>query len=294
MTEKLMTVLKKYYPVILAILAVFIITGYIFSKKSESESEIKANQTVHTLEIESSPTETETLTESETETVTETETTTEPETSEPPEEILLEDVPYYSQENILPTGCEIISAKMLLEYYTHEETEIEDMISVIACQYPKERKGKSYAPHPENAFIGSPWDESSFGCFAPVIVKMLNHLLPKNYQAVDTTGTDLQELAEKYLPQGTPVLVWATIYMRQSFPNVSWYLYNQYGYPTDKKFQWLANEHCMVLVGYDETYYYFNDPYDSNGLISFKRETTEKRYEEIGCYSLIVQEKPKK
>ena len=183
---------------------------------------------------------------------------------------------------------------MLLEYYTHEETEIEDMISVIACQYPKERNGKSYAPHPENAFIGSPWDESSFGCFAPVIVKMLNHLLPKNYQAVDTTGTDLQELAEKYLPQGTPVLVWATIYMRQSFPNVSWYLYKQYGYPTDKKFQWLANEHCMVLVGYDETYYYFNDPYESNGLISFKRETTEKRYEEIGCYSLIVQEKQKK
>ncbi|MDE7093619.1 MAG: C39 family peptidase, partial [Oscillospiraceae bacterium] len=280
--------------VILAILAVCTITGYLFSKKSKSQSEVKANETVHTLEIESTPTETETLTESEPETVTETETTTEPETSEPPEEILLEDVPYYSQEDILPTGCEIISAKMLLEYYTHEETEIEDMISVIACQYPKERKGKSYAPHPENAFIGSPWDESSFGCFAPVIVRMLNHLLPKNYQAVDTSGTDLQELAETYLPQGTPVLVWATIYMWQPFPNVGWYLYNEQGYATDEWFQWLANEHCMVLVGYDETYYYFNDPYDSNGLISFRRDITEKRYEEIGCYSVVVQEKQEK
>ncbi|MDE6776363.1 MAG: hypothetical protein K2J25_00330, partial [Oscillospiraceae bacterium] len=59
-------------------------------------------------------------------------------------------------------------------------------------------------------------------------------------------------------------------------------------------FQWLANEHCMVLVGYDETYYYFNDTYDSNGLISFRRDITEKRYEEIGCYSVVVQEKEEK
>ncbi|MDE6004593.1 MAG: C39 family peptidase [Oscillospiraceae bacterium] len=292
MIEKLIAILKKYYPVILAILATFFITGYIFSKKLESE---KINQTVHTLAMESTSAEIETITETETESSTEleTEATTQPETSEPPEEILLEDVPYYSQKNILPTGCEIISAKMLLEYYTHEESEIEDMLNVITCQYPKEKNGRTYAPHPENAFIGSPWDSSSFGCFAPVIVKMLNHLLPKNYQAVDTTGTDLQELAETYLPQGTPVLVWATIYMQASFPNVSWYLYNERGYATDKEFQWLANEHCMVLVGYDEKYYYFNDPYESNGLISFRRDISEKRYEEIGYYSLVVQEKIK-
>lgn len=286
MTKKLLTVLKKYY---LILLITLVLTGCIlFSKDSKPESEIQANEIISTLEIE-----TETLTEPVTkaETTTETEVETEPETSKPPKEVLLEDVPYYSQKNVLPTGCEIISAKMLLEYYTHEETEIEDMLNVISCQYPKQENGKTYAPHPENSFIGSPWNSSSFGCFAPVIVRMLNHLLPKNYKAIDTTGTDLQKLAETYLPQKTPVLVWATIYMTESFPNVGWYLYTDRGYTTDKWFQWLANEHCMVLVGYDEKYYYFNDPYEDNGLISFRRDISEKRYEEIGCYSLIVQEK---
>lgn len=221
---------------------------------------------------------------------TETETAAR-EIAEIPESILLEDVPYYSQENILPTGCEIISAKMLLEFYTHQETEIDEMLSVIPCQYPEERNHRLYAPHPENAFIGSPWDETSFGCFAPVIVRMLNHLLPDTYQAVDTSGTDLQELAETYLPQNTPVLVWATIDMWNPFPNVSWYLYNEKGYPTDHEFQWLANEHCMVLIGYDAEYYYFQDPYESNGTIAFRKEISEKRYQEIGCYSAVVTKK---
>lgn len=217
-----------------------------------------------------------------------------PEIIEIPESILLEDVPYYSQEDILPTGCEIISAKMLLEFYTHQETELDEMLSVIPCQYPKEENHRLYAPHPENAFIGNPRNESSFGCFAPVIVKMLNHLLPDAYQAVDTSGTDLQELAETYLPQNTPVLVWATIGMWNPFPNVSWYLYNEKGYPTDHEFQWLANEHCMVLIGYDADYYYFQDPYESNGTMKFRKDISEKRYEEIGCYSVIVTEKRQK
>ena len=214
-----------------------------------------------------------------------------PEIIEIPESIMLEDVPYYSQEDILPTGCEIISAKMLLEFYTHQETVLDKMLSVIPCQYPKEENHRLYAPHPEDAFIGNPYSESGYGCFAPVIVRMLNHLLPKQYRAVDTSGTDLQELAQTYLPQGIPVLIWATIGMWSPSPTSTWYLYNSRGYATDHQFQWLANEHCMVLIGYDADYYYFQDPYESNGTVTFRKEISEKRYEEIGCYSAIVTEK---
>lgn len=286
MTEKLVTFLKKYYPVILIIL--ILIGCILISKNPKSEPEVKANDTVHTLATETYTTETPT----ESETETKTEAATEPETSEPPEEMLLEDVPYYSQRNILPTGCEIMSAKMLLEYYTNQETELQDMIDVIACQYPEEKNNRLYGPHPSNIFLGSPWDESGFGCYAPVIVRMLNHLLPENYQAIETTGTDLQELAETYLPQNTPVLIWATINMQKSVPTMGWYLYNQQGYATDEWFQWLANEHCMVLVGYDSDNYYFNDPYENHGTITFGKDISAKRYEEIGGYSLIIQEKP--
>lgn len=211
--------------------------------------------------------------------------------TEIPESVLIEDVPYYSQKNILPTGCEIISAKMLLEYYSRQETEIEDMLSVISCQSFQWEHGRLYASHPEDAFIGNPYSESGYGCFAPVIVRMLNHLLPDSYRAVDISGTELQELAETYLPQGTPVLVWATIGMWNASPTSSWYLYNSRGYATDHQFQWLANEHCMVLIGYDTDYYYFQDPYESNGTMKFRKDISEKRYEEIGSYSVVVTEK---
>ncbi|MDE6729312.1 MAG: C39 family peptidase [Oscillospiraceae bacterium] len=214
-----------------------------------------------------------------------------PDVIEIPESILLEDVPYYSQEYILPTGCEIVSAKMLLEYYSHQETEIDDMLSVISCQSFRQEHGRLYAPHPEDAFIGNPYSESGYGCFAPVIVRMLNHLLPKQYRAVDTSGTDLQELAQTYLPQGMPVLVWATIGMWNPSPTTIWYLYNSRGYATDHQFQWLANEHCMVLIGYDADYYYFQDPYESNGTMKFRKDISEKRHEEIGSYSVVVMEK---
>ncbi|MDE6086984.1 MAG: C39 family peptidase [Oscillospiraceae bacterium] len=208
-----------------------------------------------------------------------------------PESVLLEDVPYYSQEDILPTGCEIISAKMLLEYYSQQETELEEMLSVISCQSFHTEHGRLYAPHPEDAFIGNPYSESGYGCFAPVIVRMLNHLLPQQYRAVDTSGTDLQELAQTYLPQGMPVLVWATIGMWNPSPTSTWYLYNSRGYATDHQFQWLSNEHCMVLVGYDTEYYYFQDPYKSNGMMKFRKDISGKRYEEIGSYSVVVFEK---
>ena len=34
----------------------------------------------------------------------------------------------------------------------------------------------------------------------------------------------------------------------------------------------------MLLVGYDEKKYYFNDPYDNNGVIGYERELVEKRH----------------
>ena len=34
----------------------------------------------------------------------------------------------------------------------------------------------------------------------------------------------------------------------------------------------------MLLVGYDEEGYYFNDPYDNNGLICYPKETVEERH----------------
>ena len=304
MPEKFTAFIKKYYPVFLFLL---IMLMFLFLSEA-SDADAETPYISHTFIVETYLAETETESDTEADTIpessenieTETEIskeiieTEEPETgtepSETNESVLLEDVPYYSQEYILPTGCEIVSAKMLLSYYTHEEPDIQEMISFLNCEYPVEIDGYTYAHHPEDAFVGNPETDHSFGCFAPIITEVLNQFLPDGLQAEDISGTELREIAETYLPQGKPVLVWATIGMWESFPNAGWYLLDKDGNPTNEWYDWLANEHCMVLVGYDDDYYYFNDPYDSHGLISFGREKTEKRYEEIGKYAVVVTE----
>ncbi len=245
-----------------------------------------------TTEVQTIPVVTEPpVTEATTEIATEptTELITEPPTTEPveiPESIKL-NVPYISQKGLLPTGCELVSAKMVLEYYG-AEVSVDDIVENTNSMYPKTQNGRTYAPHPEQAFIGSPWDETSFGCYPPVIVDMMNKLLPDGKIARDVTGTELQTLAETYLPRNMPVLVWATINMLEHYSNIGWYLYDEDGNPTDEWYGWQANEHCLVLVGYDSKYYYFNDPYGNKGLVSYSRELVEKRFTSIGQYAAVV------
>ena len=219
---------------------------------------------------------------------------TEPPVTEPPESFMIEDVPYYSQRTLLPTGCELVSAKMILEYYTGEEIPIREITDRVNCQYPQTIDGKPCAPHPSQAFIGDPWDPVSYGCFAGVVCDMMNELLPDGYTAKETSGTPVAELAETYIPQGQPVLLWATIAMIDSYPHGGWYILGDDGKPTDEWYDWLASEHCMVLIGYDAENYYFNDPYAYSACRAFRREIVEKRYEEIGGYSAVVlqEEKP--
>ncbi len=215
--------------------------------------------------------------------------TTEAPTTEPlpPPTACQLEVPYLSQEDLLPTGCELISGMMVLKYYGITPTVLE-VTDATYCVNLAEKDGKLCGPHPTQAFIGSPWDPTSFGCFPPVVVEMMNFFLPEELVAVDTTGTDLQTLAETYLPQEKPVLVWATISMLEHFPNISWYLADEDGNPTEEHYAWQANEHCLVLVGYDETHYYFNDPYKSRGLVSYKKSLVEERFTSMGSYSLVV------
>ena len=53
-------------------------------------------------------------------------------------------------------------------------------------------------------------------------------------------------------------------------------------------FTWLSNEHCMLLVGYDETHYLFNDPWNNNGVIAYDRATVEDRYQKQHMQAVSV------
>lgn len=214
-----------------------------------------------------------------------TTTTTTP--TEIPASCLIADVPFQTQNGFLPTGCELISAMMLLHYYDIPVS-IDEIVAHTPAQYPEKIGTEVYAPHPSRAFIGSPKDSTSFGCYAPVIVDMLSQFLPDTLQAVDTTGAELRTLAETYLPYKQPILVWATIGMQESYQAIGWYLLDDDGTPTDEWYYWTAREHCLVLVGYNENYYFFNDPNQDGAPTPYARELVETRFAELGKMSVVV------
>lgn len=194
------------------------------------------------------------------------------------------EVPYLSQEGILPTGCEAVSAAMVLQYWGVDIDAVE-LAEILPCSPLSEKKGELYGPDPNEYFVGSPFDPDSYGCYAPVIEKVISQAAP-SLSAQVLYDCSLDTLYQEYVSQGIPVLLWCTINMQESYHGAAWLL------PDGSPFVWRSNEHCLVLAGRENGEYICMDPYDSNGQISIPSALLEQRYEEMGSQSVIVVPKP--
>ena len=170
------------------------------------------------------------------------------------------------------TGCESVTAVMLLQYLGYDMS-IYEFIDNYLDKAPFEmRDGVLYGPSPYEVFAGDPYDKEAMGCYAPVIKNSLERILGDKYEVIDETGSDLPALVEKYVDKGMPLITWATIDLRDIIVGPVWKLYS------GEDFTWLSNEHCMLLVGYDDDNYIFNDPWNNNGVIAYDKKTVIDRY----------------
>lgn len=195
------------------------------------------------------------------------------------------DVPYYSQEDY-PTGCELVSSSMLLAYYGFDITAggLIDGGYIAESEF-YELDGVRYGGNPQKEFIGSPYDASSYGCYSGAIMNMLGkYLSGTDYTPLDTTGTELSQLCSDYIDNGVPVLVWASIDMQETYVNEAntWVIKD-----TGESFTWRSNEHCLVLVGYDDFNYYFNDPMNGKSY-TYEKKLSEQRHGELGKQSIVL------
>lgn len=184
------------------------------------------------------------------------------------------DVPYIDQTGGGAfTGCESVTAVMLLQYLGIDIS-IYDFIDNYLDKEPFEtRDGILYGPNPYEVFVGDPYDTEAMGCYAPVIKNSLERILGDNYEVIDETGCDLPALVEKYIDSGMPLIVWATIDLKDIIVGPVWRLKD-----SGEEFTWLSNEHCMLLVGYDDEHYIFNDPWKNNGVIAYDKKAVIDRY----------------
>ena len=208
-----------------------------------------------------------------------------PEAKEGQKANIIKGVPVLSQFPEFPTGCESVSAVTVLRFYGENITAakfIDEYLPKSADFYYE--SGRRYGPSPYDFFIGNPRTAASYGCMAPVIEKALCDYFGGSERVKNTTGAELSELCDKYIDNGIPVIMWATINMLETNPKNTWYLKD------GTRFSWPGNEHCLVLTGYDADSYYFNDPY-AGKTVKYKKQTVKDRYAELGRQSVVILKK---
>ena len=134
-------------------------------------------------------------------------------------------------------------------------------------------------------FIGNPHSKNGLGCNAPVIVKTANQYLSDaggKYQAKLVTGSTPDQLYQ-YVANGVPVICWVTIAMLDTRISATWTAKD-----TGRKVNFMENEHCTVLVGYDTAKgtVTLNDPW--KGMITYSMPLFEKRYHQLGNQAVII------
>ena len=205
----------------------------------------------------------------------------------------ISNVPLIGQSK-LPTGCETCSATMLLNFYGYKISETTFADKYLVKKPFGYSNGSYTGPDPNCAFVGTPYSSNSYGAYAPIMVKCMNkYLSDKSYKAVEISGKSLEYLSGKYVAQGQPIMVWATINMSPSFKTTTWrvnYTDENAKYKLGSYYTWTAGEHCLLLTGYDKNYYYFNDPW-TNARTRYSKSLVNTRYNELGKQAVVMVKK---
>ena len=207
-------------------------------------------------------------------------------------------VPYINQNDIV-YGCEAVSSTMLLQYYGYEISEKDFTDKYLIKKDWFVKSGHMHGPDPHATYAGNPYESSGknfgFGIFAPGTAKSIDKVVDtKKHKTKITTGMNLIDLIKNYIDKDIPVLIWATMDMKETSTGRSWiinYVDENSPYEIGDIFTWMKGEHCLVLVGYDDNNYYFNDPYKNHGVIAYEKELVNQRFLELGKQSVVILKK---
>lgn len=198
------------------------------------------------------------------------------------------DAPYIYQNFDYPNGCESVSTVMALQK-AGINISVDSFIDNYLDKGATPIVGGT-GPDPDLVYCGNPRLKSGWGCYSPVIVNALNKFVNKNTHTVSQFyGKSLDELCHTYIDNNIPVIMWATVGMIDS--SASSY-YAHWTSPAGKAISYNTKLHCVLLVGYDENNYYFNDPMHMNAdgvkYTGYSKASVEKAYSILKKQSIVV------
>lgn len=201
---------------------------------------------------------------------------------------IIQGVPFISQLGVYPTGCESVSLAMVLQYYG-VDISVDEIIQTCLP--------KGEAPHelpdgtlsgcdPLTHFPGDPYSPDGWGCFAPAVrcaaQRALEEKRPLSRLIVEEVcGESLETLCSRYVQEDIPVILFATIHMQEPTPAETWRT------PQGRLVRWISPMHCLVLIGFDETGFFFQDPTDGENAW-FPKEAVLHAYEAQGKQAVVI------
>lgn len=203
--------------------------------------------------------------------------------------VLISGVPYINQLNIgLPTGCEAVSATMVMQYYGYKVNP-EQMVAATPTGKGKYQKdGVWYAANPFEEFVGDPHKklkDGSYGCFAKPITTAMNTFA--GGRAKNISGCKESDLY-RYVAAGKPVVVWGVARGNPVTNGVTWNYVDKNGVPIGGSYKELVHEHCFVLIGYDDTYVYLNDPV-AGKCVTQKKSAFSQNWNKLFKQAIIIE-----
>lgn len=220
-------------------------------------------------------------------------TTPAPLSTLPGNEHVIQGIPLISQD-YYKAGCETYACTMLLQglgFDIDEHRFIDNYL--IQENFSYDDAGNFCGPDMNSAFAGNLFNGA--GIFCPAMAKSMNKFLETQQttkRAFPIKGQTLAQLCAEYIDKGIPVMTWVTTYMDESYEKLSWvvdYVDENAEHQIGDMQTWRQNEHCMVLIGYNDKEYLFNDSV-AGKVVRHDKTLAETRFKEIGNQAVVVRD----
>ncbi|HDR4428032.1 C39 family peptidase [Bacillus thuringiensis] len=192
------------------------------------------------------------------------------------EKVILSNVPFIQQLPELDRGCEVTSLAMMLQYagITVDKMKLANEIKKVDFMNDGVRG------NPNEGFVGNiyTFSESGYGVYHGPLFQLAKKYLPN--KAVDLTGKSIEELY-KSVKAGQPVVMItnATFAPLDEDEFTTWETNNG-----DVSITY--NEHCVVLIGYDQESVYIRDPLKHSLDVKVPREKFEQAWVQMGSQAI--------
>ncbi|ONH00815.1 C39 family peptidase [Bacillus cereus] len=192
------------------------------------------------------------------------------------EKVILSNVPFIQQLPELDRGCEVTSLAMMLQYagITVDKMKLANEIKKVDFMNDGVRG------NPNEGFVGNiyTFSESGYGVYHGPLFQLAKKYLPN--KAVDLTGKSIEEMYNS-IKAGQPVVMItnATFAPLDEDEFTTWET-------NSGDVSITYNEHCVVLIGYDQESVYIRDPLKDSLDVKVPREKFEQAWVQMGSQAI--------